>query len=258
MNRKGIFNFPKQTRILIVILVCFSGLGFLIAYVYYNYQNKSVDPRVIRAREKLEKFEVLMNDRRYQEALHVLDTVEMFYLNTPGYKGSFELGVINNNRGSVYLSKALYDSLTTPHEKVSLLDTAAEHIQKSVIIYERWIDSVGLMNREQIKSITSRFFTTKVPELHEFNIGRLIEKRVEDVIYAQTETPRRLSVSFTNLGIIRRHQYKQEEAVQYYIMAIKQWKDNYTARNNLNVLMGKPPEDRSVFDKLFPPERIEE
>ncbi len=258
MNLKGIFNFSRQTTILLVIVVCLSGLGFLIAYLYYNYQNKSEDPRVIVAREKLAKFEGLMKDRKYQEALQVLDTVADIYEHTAGYGGSFEFGVIHNNRGSVYLTRALYDSLIIAPEKVSLLDTAAKYIRKSIVIYEHWIDSVGPMNREQIMAITSQFFTNKDAGLHDLNLRRLIDKRVEDVIFAQTETPRRLSVSYTNLGIIMRHQYKQEEAAQYYIMAIKRWKDNYTARNNLNVLMGKPPEDRSIFDKLFPPERIEE
>jgi len=257
MNLKGIFNFSRQTTILIVIVVCISCLGFLTAYIYYNYQNKSEDPRVINAREMLVKFEVLMKDRRYGEALQVMDSVAIIYEHTPGYEGSFEFGVIHNNRGSVYLTKALYDSLIAPPEKTSLLDTAAVHIRKGIVIYEHWIDSVCLMNREQIESITSQFFLKNDPRLRESDLERLIDKRVEDVIFAQTETPRRLSVSLTNLGIIMRHQYKQEEAAQYYIMAIKRWKDNYTARNNLNVLMGKPPEDRSVFDKLFPPERID-
>jgi hypothetical protein len=43
--------------------------------------------------------------------------------------------------------------------------------------------------------------------------------------------------------------------MESYITAIKLWKDNFTARNNFNVLMGIDPEDRSIVDQLFPPDK---
>jgi hypothetical protein len=88
-----------------------------------------------------------------------------------------------------------------------------------------------------------------------WNFSKIFHKRVDDLVLAQNETPRRLSVSFTNQGIVQRHLYKQNEAVESYIKAIKLWKDNFTARNNFNVLMGKPPKDRSIIDQLFPPDK---
>jgi len=91
------------------------------------------------------------------------------------------------------------------------------------------------------------------PAFKNRNYNKILNKRIDDLILARHETPRRLSVTYTNMGIVLRHQYKQNEAVECYIKAIKLWKDNYTARNNFNVLMGKPPEDRSIIDQLFPP-----
>jgi len=250
------FKISRQTRMLIIILVCISAIGFLIAWLYYNNENKAEDPRVIEARIKLVGYDHLVKQRRYAEALRELDTISRIYEATPGYSESFEAGMLANNRGSVYLSMALYDSLISVEEKEALLRLAEENILKAIQIYRTWIDGVGIMTRDQIKAVITPFFSSSDPQLAGKNTDRLIRKRVEDILNAQIETPRRLSVSYTNLGIIQRHQFRQEEAAASYTEAIKLWKDNFTARNNFNVLMGLPPEDRSIIEKLFPPERI--
>jgi tetratricopeptide (TPR) repeat protein len=82
-----------------------------------------------------------------------------------------------------------------------------------------------------------------------------LEKRVEEIIVAQHETKRRLSVSYTNLGIIHRHRGEFEEASEYYQKAFTLWEDNLTARNNLNILLGRPVEKRNFLEKLFPPDK---
>lgn len=256
MAIRNFFNISKQTRILLVILVCISAVGFFIAWLYYSNKNSAEDPRVMGARIKLTEYDQLMKDRKYLDALLKLDTIGIIYQNTPGYKGSFEPGLLFNNRGSIYLSMAIYDSLVPAEEKEVLLRLAEENVRQGMLIYHHWIDSVGDMSKDQIKAGIMAFFNESDPGLRGKNIGRLIDKRVEDIIFAQTETPRRLSVSYTNLGTIQRHQLRQEDAVQSYIEAIKLWQDNFTARNNFNVLMGLPPEDRSILDKLFPPERL--
>ena len=262
MAFNDIFRVTKQTKILLIFLVCISIIGFSVAYFYYDYKNKSEDPRVLDARMKLAKFDGLIKEKKYADALPLMDSVYAIYHNTPGYKESFEFGVIYNNRGSVYLSMALYDSLIGKEDttfpagrKENLLRLAEENINKSIIIYKKWIDSAGKFSENEIRKNIIPTFNTNDKAFEGRNIERIIKKRVEDIVFAQTETPRRLSVSYTNLGIIQRHQYKQEEAIKSYIEAIKLWEDNFTARNNFNVLMGKPPEDRSIIDQLFPPDR---
>jgi len=239
-----------------MILVCLSATGFFIAWLYYNDKNSSEDPRVTGARLKLAEYDQLMKERRYPDALRILDTVSRIYESTAGYRSSFEPGLLFNNRGSVFLSMALYDSLVPAEEKGALLRLAEENIQKGIQIYTTWIDSAGKLTRDQIKINITPFFPENDSGLKGKNIIKIIEKRVEDIVFAQTETPRRLSVSYTNLGIIQRHQFRQVEAAHSYLEAIKLWNDNFTARNNFNVLMGLPPEDRSILDKLFPPERL--
>jgi hypothetical protein len=62
-------------------------------------------------------------------------------------------------------------------------------------------------------------------------------------------------VAYANLGIIQRHQYHQDSAISSYMAALKLWKRNPTAKNNLNTLLGRPAEDESIIDQLFPPDR---
>lgn len=252
------FRISRQTRILILILVCLASAGFLVAYLYYSYQNKSEDPRVTGARLALIQYDNFIKERNYQAALQTLDTVKFIYDRIPGYRNSFEYGVIYNNRGSVYLYMAIYDSLVPQDEKETLLRLAEESLMKSIEIYRNWIDSLKLLSPEIVKQTVSRQFSNKDPGLRGSDLERIIDKRVKDIENARIETPRRLSVSFTNLGIIHRHQLRQQEAAGDYLEAMKLWKDNHTARSNFNVLMGKPPEDRSILDKLFPPERLKQ
>jgi hypothetical protein len=251
----SIFNISKQAKIVLIFIILIIVTGFSIAWFYYDYMNRAEDPRVINARMKLVRFDELMKVRKYTEAMPILDTINDIYTKTAGYKGSFEFGVIYNNRGTVYLSQALYDSLAIKKGKDSLLKLAEINVITSIEIYKHWLDSVEKLTREQIRRNIEPFFNENDPSFKGKNIKRILDKRVDDILFAQIETRRRLSVSYTNLGIIQRHQYRTEEAAHSYIEAIKLWKDNFTARNNFNVLMGKPPEDRSIIDKLFPPDR---
>ncbi|HOY33339.1 MAG TPA: hypothetical protein PKW80_15780 [Bacteroidales bacterium] len=256
MGLKEIFTITRKTKLLIVVLACISITGFLIAYFYYDYRNKAEDPRIVAARYKLKKFDDLMKARMYEQALFLLDTIDSIYRKADGYATSFEPGIVFNNRGSIYLSMALYDSLISQEERQHLLALADTNLKSGIEIYMNWIDSAGALPEQQIRKNIEPYFNESVASLKGKNIHRIFNKRVADIMNAQIETPRRLSVCYTNLGIVQRHQLRQEEALKSYIQAIKLWKDNFTARNNFNVLMGKPPEDRSIIDQLFPPERI--
>ena len=132
---------------------------------------------------------------------------------------------------------------------------AKMNIDSSIVIYNRWMDSYRELSEEELSEIIIPFFPENDVAFKGKNYRKVLRKRVDDLVLARKENPRRLSVCYTNLGTILRHQYKQSEAVENYIKAIELWKDNYTARNNFNVLMGKPPKDRSVINKLFPPDK---
>ena len=89
------------------------------------------------------------------------------------------------------------------------------------------------------------------------NGDKLLKKRVSLIVDAQLETPRRLSVSLTNLGMISRYLGNLEEAKAHYEKAIELWDRNYTAQDNLAVLLNQPVQKRSMISRLFPPERDE-
>ncbi len=229
-------------------------ISLIVAYFYYRGKNRSEDPRVVKTKFMFKKYDELINEQKFAAALPLLDSIELILNNAPGYKESFELGIVYNDRGSAFLSKALYESKDSL-EKSKLLDVAKKHIDSSIVIYNSWLDKNAKYTKEELLASIKPFFLENDKAFEGKNYKKIINKRVDDLVLAQEETPRRLSVCYTNLGIILRHQYKQEEALECYVKAIKLWKDNFTARNNFNVLMGKPPEDRSIIDQLFPPEK---
>jgi len=241
----------KKVLIGIFIIICIS---LSVAYIYYSGKNRAEDPRVVETKFLFKQFDELMKINEFATALPLLDTIEMIFESVPGYSESYEPGIVYNDRGSAYLSMALYgekDSL----EKSILLTMARKNIDTAILIYSNWIEKNGDLSSEELIQVVLPYFLQDDIAFVNKNYNRIIRKRVDDLLLAQKETSRRLSVSYTNLGIIQRHQYLQEEAVESYTMAIKLWKDNFTARNNFNVLMGLPPKDRSIINKLFPPDK---
>lgn len=250
----SIFTITSGTKKLVGILLGVSIVAIITTWLYYNNINTSEDPRIIKAKEMLANIDKLMAEKEYNKILNQLDTIEDIFINIPGYNTSFEVGVIYNNRGSVFLSEALY-STNDSILKAKLLDTAEKNIDKAIKIYENWIEKYKPRTKKEIAKEVSSYINKDIKELNGHNIEKIQNRRIEDIELSKIETPRRLSVCYTNKGIIKRHQYKQEEALKYYEKALLLWKDNFTARNNLNTLLGRPIEDRSIIDKLFPKDR---
>lgn len=226
----------------------------LVAYFYYNSKNKAEDPRIISTKYMFRQFDELMKENNFSSALPILDSIEVILMKVPGYRESYEPGIVFNNRGSAYLSMALYGNKDST-EMFRLLEISEKNIDSAISIYKAWIDKNNSLSEAELSRNAEPFFSENDLAFEGRNLKNILRKRAEDLVLAQKENPRRLSVCYTNLGIIQRHQYKQNEAVESYIKAIQLWKDNFTAKNNFNVLMGKPPKDRSIIDKLFPPDK---
>jgi tetratricopeptide (TPR) repeat protein len=251
---KIITTISTQTKKILIGIFIIVGTSFLVAYIYYTGKNRAEDPRIVRTKFLFRQFDELMKVNNFSSALPLGDTIESILINVPGYMESYEPGIVYNNRGSAYLSMALY-SVNDSTEKIRLLELAKNNIDSSILIYNTWLNKYGTISSNELLIYIKPFFPENDVAFKGKNYRKILKKRVSDIVLAQKETPRRLSVCYTNLGIILRHQYKQDDAVDCYIKAIKLWKDNYTARNNFNVLMGKPPKDRSIIDKLFPPDK---
>jgi tetratricopeptide (TPR) repeat protein len=249
-----IFKFSGQTKKVLVGISIIIAASFFVAYLYYNGKNKAEDPRIVQTKYMFKQYDGLMKEAKFSDALPLLDSLETMLIRVSGYRESFEPGIVYNNRGSAYLSMALYGTKDST-EKLRLLEVARKNIDSAIAIYNIWLDKYKDLSKEELSLFIKPFFSENSVEFAGENFRRIFNKRVDDLTLAQKETPRRLSVCYTNLGIIQRHQYKQNEAVESYIKAIKLWKDNYTARNNFNVLMGKPAKDRSIINQLFPPDK---
>jgi len=245
----------RTTRQLIMVMLVITLTASGVAYYYYDGIRRAVDPRTITIRKDLLRYQTLLDTGRYLDVFPLLDTIEDSYAKMPAYQNSYEPGVLANNRASAYIMMALYVDETSDTEKQQLLALAEESVSKAINLYETWLATTGQADHNTIQTAVNRHFSN-APRLAEVeNLPELIQGRIDEIILAQKEVPRRLSVSYTNLGIIQRHQLRQEEALQSYQQAIDLWSENYTARDNLNVLLDRPVEERSVINKLFPPDR---
>jgi tetratricopeptide (TPR) repeat protein len=248
------FKITRQFKILLLILFAISVASFTVAYFYYQAKNRAEDPRIAEARFMLQQYDDLMAETKYSDVFPLLDSIEAIFSKVPVYGNSFEPGIVYNNRGSAFLSMALYE-VKDSVEKQQLLGFAQKNLDTCIQIYKGWIEKFSDLSREELMAKVSPFYSADDPAFQGKDAETILNKRVDNLLLAQKETPRRLSVAYTNRGIIQRHQYRQTEAMESYITAIKLWKDNFTARNNFNVLMGIDPEDRSIVDQLFPPDK---
>jgi len=250
----GIFKITRETKIVFIGVACICAISFAIAYLYYSGVNNSEDPRIVETKLMFAQYDNFIKDKNYIEASAVLDSIEEVFVKVPGYSKSYEPGIVFNNRASIYISKALYES-TDSLEKVCLLDTAFIYANKCIDFYDKWIERFGNLNEDQIIALVKPYFQENDEAFKGKKFKKILNKRLADIILAQKETPRRLSVAYTNQGIIQRHQFKQQEAIASYLKAISLWKDNPTALSNLNVLYGKVPKKRPMIQKLFPPDK---
>ncbi|MBW2011684.1 MAG: hypothetical protein JRI32_08630, partial [Deltaproteobacteria bacterium] len=141
MALKDIVTITRGTQRLLAVMVFISIAVFMVMFFYYRDINRSEDPRVIEAKTGFEKYNQLMQENQYGLALDILDNLEKIYDNTPGYKDSYEKGLVYNNRASVYLIKVETDHLTAGDnrdaEKIKqYLKSARKYTQKSIDIYQ--------------------------------------------------------------------------------------------------------------------------
>ena len=231
-----------------------AAVGMAIAWLYYGNINKSVDPRVKTAQLMYGRYNVYASENNHAKVLELLDSIKEVYSAIPHYRNSYEMGVVFNNRATVFLTLALADTVNIKIRQHHFL-LAEQYLQQSIGYYTAWMDDYYNKYERDIFDIVYASFANDSLLKDNKHLDAIINNRVKEIRTAQLETPRRLSVSYANMGIIRRHQNELEEAVKYYVKALDLWSENLAARNNLNVLLGEPIEKQSFFRKLFPPDR---
>jgi len=246
----------KFPRALIYVMMALVVITILLAYSHYRGKNLSVDPRIVPARKLYEGYNALAGSNDYAGVIRLLDTIAQIYSQYPHYRGSFETGVLENNRAAVYLTLGLtYDSLWSPYHHLgqdSLMVLGESAARKSIDIYENWLSVYAENEAGEIKEQVLANFEIGLnpddPEAMEAYVGNRV-REIEDAI---EEMPRRLSVSYTNLGLAYRFREDYQRAASCYQQAIDLWEDNLTAENNLNILLGEPMKKRNFIQKMFP------
>ena len=254
MEFGDIFKITRGTKVIITITFSVALAASLFAVFYYSGINRSEDPRILKAREYLLEFEKVSGNSYPGEAFPALDSAFRIFSSLPDYKNSFEKGVIYNNKCSMLLMKALYDTAISGTEKSTLLDLSLKQCDSSILTYKKWIEEWGVLTPQEITEKLTPLMRKDDPALTH-NFKKIFERRVKNLLLAQIETPRRLSVSLTNKGTIYRHLSKPDSSLLFYREALLLWKENRIAKSNLNVLTGGDPLKPSVIESLFPPDK---
>jgi tetratricopeptide (TPR) repeat protein len=245
----------NRTRALIAIMCALVLSAIVISHFYYKSVNDSVDPRIVEARKLYEKYNLYTQRNELKAVFWLMDSIEQIYASYPHYKNSYEVGVLYNNRAAAYLTLGLFADSIQSGARDSLFILAEDAANTSVNIYSHWLDVFSEKESDDIEGYISEEFLQGLEGYGDNEKRGFLERRIEDIVEAQSETPRRLSVSYTNLGVIFRQRQDYESAAKYYKKAIDLWDANLTAENNLNVLLGRPVRKRNLIEKLFPPER---
>jgi tetratricopeptide (TPR) repeat protein len=246
------FNISPKTKILILIITILTVSGLTISYFYYGNINEKEDPRVLRVKRLQSRYNKAVIDNNMPEALDLISVMDSVYASVPHYTQSFERGVLETDRASVYLNMALYHT-AGEEEKLEKLDIAEKCLNNSLSIYEGWKSRYSSLDENGVLESIRKDFS----DLDQNIRNKILEKRVFDILEAQNEMDRRYSVTYTNLGVVMRHRLLQDSALYFYRKAIDLWDDNHAAKSNLNVLLGKEPLKRGALEKLFPPEKNE-
>jgi len=249
------------TKKVLAIVLTITASIFIGSYFYYGSINKAEDPRILPAKELFQKYDKELESDDYVQSLAILDKVLAIYRSTPGYENSYETGVLLNDKASVYLveveTKVLTESDITKPEMQKSLEVAADYINQALAVYRNWMNEMGSLSEAQIRTRLAPYFSDDDPAFGDMDAKKVMRKRVDMILDAQIETPRRISVSLTNLGMVNRYLGNLEEAKQNYQEAIEIWDRNYTAQDNLAVLLNQPVQKRSMLSRLFPPEKID-
>jgi len=246
----------KPTRALILVMMALVFVSVLIAFWHYRGENQTVDPRVVPARKLYENYNALTVKNDFAGVIRLLDTIDTVYRKYPHYHSSFETGVLENNRAAVYLTLVIgYDSISSPfhHMGIDSLVTLGESaVRNSIYIYESWLRTYSGLTELQIRNQIGESFVMGLGDATPEEIDVYLNTRIGEIQAAIEETPRRLSVSYTNLGIIHRYRKDYRNAAACYQKALDLWQENLTAENNLNLLLGRPLRKKNFIEKMFP------
>lgn len=246
----------KKTRTLIALMSVLVILAIVFSKWYYKNQNESVDPRIVLARGLYENYNRYAERNNLDSIFFLMDTIESLYKSVTHYSESFEVGVLYNNRAAAWLTIALFSELRDSIERDSMVALAENAIWNSIQIYTNWETSYNGLSENEVRKVIEQNFYTGLEKYPVKDKEKYLQTRTSEILDAETEIPRRLSVSYTNLGIVHRYRQQYDSAALSYQKALELWDRNLTAENNLNILLGRPQKKRNLIQRMFPPDRL--
>lgn len=254
MGLREIFTITSGTKKVLMICLMVAAAVVVAAFFHYRRLNRSEDPVLIKAAKFVSASEKYAAAGDNTAAFVYLDSAMAVLKTSPGYESSYEPGIIHNNRAGILIMQALYYCSNDSSEKKALLQSAMNYCDSAINIYSRWIDNWGSLDetgiRNRLSSVMKPVQATKGSE------DRILKRKVNKILDAVTETPRRLSVAYTNKATVYRHLMQPDSSLACLKKALSLWEDNHTARSNLSVLLGGKPVKPGILRTLFPPERI--
>ena len=243
------------TRKLLIVTLSVALLAVIFAIFHYRGINRSEDPRVIRARYLLAEYDSKAGGADSYLFFNLLDSAAAIYSSVEDYENSYEAGVIFNDKCSGLLLMAMYDSLMNDSARRALLNLSMDYCDSSIRIYEAWSKEWEDLSEEAVAQKLGTAMREDDAAFEGYDFRKIFRKRIKDIILAQVEIDRRLSVSLTNKGTAFRHLMMQDSAFQYFQKALSLWDHNHVAESNLSVLMGGEPVKPGLIESLFPPDR---
>ncbi|MCF8332271.1 MAG: tetratricopeptide repeat protein, partial [Bacteroidales bacterium] len=218
----------KRTRIIVLIMLAVVIVSLLGAHLYYSRLNSKVDPRIRPARELYEEYNKLAAAGDFIAVIQLLDSVEKIYSEIPHYLNSFETGVLANNRAAVYLTVVLHRDSLSPDQNIladipgdSLVAIAEKEVNTALSVYKNWKMKYADSDRADWRKMIRNDFVSGLEEYPEVEQEKFLEKRLDEFEATRTEIDRRLSVGYTNLGMICRYNGNYDSALVNYTRAMK-------------------------------------
>ncbi|HRY98651.1 MAG TPA: hypothetical protein P5550_06285 [Bacteroidales bacterium] len=242
-----------------VVVVLLAGT---IAWRYYHRLNRQIDPRIAQARELYGSYNTVVASHDYVAVLALLDSADHIYSRVQHYVFSWERGVLWNNRAALCLTLALSaDSIPAANNPFpaltpdSLIALTGVYLLNALSHYQKMEEQYGGKTSRQVEALIQSEFLQGLDHIPLPKRMNMLEARAREIVQASAENNRRMSVCYTNLGIVSRYREDYPQAVNHYQTALRLWDRNLEAENNLNRLLGLPLKKRNLLQRLFPPQR---
>ncbi len=176
----------KNTRALIIIVSALAFLGIAISHFYYKGINESVDPRITEARTLYENYNIYTQNNEFDSILLLMDKIESIYNSIDHYNNSYEVGVLYNNRAASFITMAIYSVDNDSIVKDSLLHLANISVDKSIEVYEHWLNVYRDKSLVEIENIVSNNFFSGLETYSDVEKNKFLKSRIKEIQEAQT------------------------------------------------------------------------